>query len=107
MYDHYYSNVTKKAEPIADLVAHFAQKGTEGVDAATFEAVRRGAYGHLVASLDDPSDCAELILSHLVDGVDPLSELDALAAITAEEIANQLKTRFNPTACTLSVVNPL
>ena len=80
---------------------------TEGVDAATFEAVRRGAYGHLVASLDDPSDCAELILSHLVDGVDPLSELDALAAITAEEIADQLKTRFNPTACTLSVVNPL
>ena len=34
MYDHYYSNLTCKAEPIADLVAHFAQKGTEGVDAA-------------------------------------------------------------------------
>ena len=91
-------------ELIADEITRLQ---TEGVDAAAFEAVRRGAYGHLVASLDDPSDCAELILSHLVDGVDPLSELDALAAITAEEIADQLKTRFNPTACTLSVVNPL
>ena len=91
-------------ELIADEITRLQ---TEGVDAATFEAVRRGAYGHLVASLDDPSDCAELILSHLVDGVDPLSELDALAAITAEETADQLKTRFNPTVCTLSVVNPL
>ena len=34
MYDHYYSNLTCKAEPIAELIAHFAQKGTEGVDAA-------------------------------------------------------------------------
>ena len=79
----------------------------EGVDAATFEAVRRGAYGHLVAGLDDPSDCAELILSHLVDGVEPLSELNALAEITVEEMNEQLKTRFDVSACTLSVVNPL
>ena len=91
-------------ELIADEITRLQ---AEGVDAAAVEAVRRGAYGRLVAGLDDPSDCAELILSHLVDGVDPLSELDALAAITAEEIADQLKTRFDPTACTLSVVNPL
>ena len=93
---------------VKELIAgEIARLQTEGVDAATFEAVRRGAYGRLVAGLDDPSDCAELILSHLVDGVAPLSELDALAEITAEEIADQLKVRFNPTVCTLSVVNPL
>ncbi|MBR2319561.1 MAG: insulinase family protein [Clostridia bacterium] len=100
----------ESADPkrVKELIAEeITRLQTEGVDAAAFEAVRRGAYGHLVASLDDPSDCAELILSHLVDGVDPLSELDALATITAEEIADQLKTRFNPTVCTLSVVNPL
>ena len=91
-------------ELIADEITRLQ---AEGLDAAAVEAVRRGAYGRLVAGLDDPSDCAELILSHLVDGVEPLSELDALAAITAEEIADQLKTRFNPTVCTLSVVNPL
>ena len=91
-------------ELIADEITRLQ---TEGVDAATFEAVRRGAYGRLVAGLDDPSDCAELILSHIVDGVAPLSELDALAEITVEEIADQLKVRFNPTVCTLSVVNPL
>ncbi len=89
---------------IADEIARLQ---IEGPDAATVEAVRRGAYGRLVAGLDDPSDCAELILSHLVDGVEPLSELDALAKITLEELTEQLKTRFNVEACTLSVVNPL
>ena len=89
------------------IAAEIARLQQDGVDAATFEAVRRGAYGRLVAGLDDPSDCAELILSHLVDGVEPLSELDALAAITAEELAEQLAVRFNVEACTLSVVNPV
>ncbi|MBE6174852.1 MAG: leucine--tRNA ligase [Rikenellaceae bacterium] len=34
MFAHYYNNATAKAEPIADLVAHFEKHGTEGVDAA-------------------------------------------------------------------------
>ena len=34
MFAHYYNNATQKAEPIADLVAHFEKHGTEGVDAA-------------------------------------------------------------------------
>ena len=34
MFAHYYNNATQKAEPIADLVAHFEKQGTEGVDAA-------------------------------------------------------------------------
>ena len=93
---------------VKDLIAdEILRLQTEGLDAATVEAVRRGAYGRLVAGLDDPSDCAELILSHLVDGVAPLSELDALAEITLEELSQQLNTRFNVKACTLSVVNPV
>ena len=89
---------------IADEIARLQQ---EGLDAAAVEAVRRGAYGRLVAGLDDPSDCGELILSHLVDGVEPLSELNALAEITLDELTEQLHARFDVKACTLSVVNPL
>ena len=37
MFSHYYNNATEKAEPIEELVAHFAAKGTEGVDAACSE----------------------------------------------------------------------
>ncbi|MBR3703827.1 MAG: leucine--tRNA ligase [Alistipes sp.] len=34
MYDHYYCNVAQKALPIEELKAHFAAKGTEGLDVA-------------------------------------------------------------------------
>ena len=34
MYDHFYCNACQKAQPIKDLVAYFAEKGTEGLDVA-------------------------------------------------------------------------
>ncbi|MBR6721203.1 MAG: leucine--tRNA ligase [Alistipes sp.] len=34
MFDHWYNKTTQKAEPITALVAHFAEHGTEGIDAA-------------------------------------------------------------------------
>ena len=91
-------------EWIADEIVRLQ---TEGLDADLVEAVRRGTYGRLVADLDDPSDCAELILSHMVDGVAPLSELDALAEITLDELTRQMNARFDAKVCTLSVVNPV
>jgi len=79
----------------------------EGLDPAAAEAVRRGAYGRLVAGLDDPSDCAELLLSNWMDGIEPLSELEALANLTTDTLQQQLCSRFPVEACTLSVVKPL
>ncbi|MBR1631968.1 MAG: leucine--tRNA ligase [Paludibacteraceae bacterium] len=37
MFAHYYDNHSQSARPISDLVAHFAQHGSEGVDAACTE----------------------------------------------------------------------
>ncbi len=34
MFDHWYNNLTQKAEPISALVAHFEAQGSEGIDAA-------------------------------------------------------------------------
>ena len=34
MFDHWYNNLTQKAEPITALVAHFEAEGTTGIDAA-------------------------------------------------------------------------
>ena len=34
MFDHWYNNLTQKAEPITALVAHFEANGTTGIDAA-------------------------------------------------------------------------
>ena len=80
---------------------------TDGVDPEAFEAARRGAYGRLVRWLDSPDDCAEVVLSNLLDGLPPLSELDALASLTVEKFHHQLCTRIHPENSTLSVVRPL
>ncbi len=39
MFEHYYNNLTQKAEPITELVAHFAAHGSSGVDAPCTTAV--------------------------------------------------------------------
>lgn len=77
-----------------------------GIDAAAFEAVRRGVYGRLVSELEEPSACAELLLDHWVSGMQPLAPLDALAALTPEGLHKQLCERIQTHRCSLSVVRP-
>ena len=60
-----------------------------------------------MAVLDDPSDCAEILLSNWMDGIEPLAELDALANLSVDLLQEQLNTRLPVDACTLSVVKPL
>jgi len=90
----------------AILCEEIARLQAEGLDAEEVEACRRGAYGRLVAGLDDPTECGELIQANLIDGIEPLAELEALAKVTIEELQAQLAD-INVEACSLSVVNPL
>ncbi len=99
----------ESAEPrrVRDLLLEeIARQQRQGIDRAAFEAVRRGAYGRLVAQLEDPENCAEILLDDLTDGLPPLSRLEALAAITPEELEEQLRRRMAVGAHTLSVVRP-
>ena len=68
--------------------------------------VDKAAVTRLVAGLDDPTECGELIQGNLIDGIEPLAELEALAKVTIEDLQAQL-AGINVEACALSVVNPL
>jgi leucyl-tRNA synthetase len=37
MFNHYYCNITKKAQPVVELVKHFETQGSQGIDAACSE----------------------------------------------------------------------
>ncbi len=78
----------------------------EGIDAARVEQVRRAAYGQIIKKTDDPSECAEFLMAHILDGLQPLELLDAIAAITAEELTQQLRCRISVDNRTLSVIKP-
>ena len=89
------------------LCAEIARLRKEGIDQDTARSLCRGAYGRLVAGLDDPSDCAELVLSNRMDGLAPLAELEALAKLTADDLHSHLCHRLPVEACTLSIVHPI
>lgn len=95
-------------EEVADIIRdHLRRLQQEGLDPQAAEAARRGAYGRLISGLDAPADCAEWLLSNWSDNIPPLSEVDALAAITPASLQTQLRRRINPDNATLSVVRPI
>ncbi len=79
---------------------------TNGVPRERFDALKKGIYGQIVSGLDDTMNCGELVLSHLLDGIEPLEELEALAAMTVEDMDRQLRSRILLESRTLSVVKP-
>ena len=79
---------------------------TDGIPEAQFDKLKKSLYGQMVSGLDDTTNCGELLLGHVLDGIAPLSELDALATITREEVEEQLRSRIPVMHRTLSVVNP-
>ena len=50
--------------------------------------------------------CGETVLADLLDGIAPLSELDAIADITAQALTEQLRSRIPAAEHTLSVIVP-
>ena len=89
-----------------EVCAEIARLQKDGVPRERFDALKRGIYGQIVSGLDDTMNCGELVLSHLLDGIEPLEELDALAAMTADDIDRQLRERIVVEHHTLSVVKP-
>jgi predicted Zn-dependent peptidase len=90
----------------AAVCAEIARLQKEGVPRERFDSLKKAIYGQIVSGLDDTMNCGELILSHVLDGIAPLEELDALAAMTAEDIDRQLRERILVDNHTLSVVRP-
>ncbi len=88
------------------ICAEITRLQTDGIPRERFEQLKRGIYGQIVSGLDDTAACGELVLSHILDGIEPLSELDALATLTADVMDAQLRRRIPVASHTLSVINP-
>lgn len=78
----------------------------EGIDPERMEQLRRATYGSIVSELDDSAYCGELLLDDVIDGIPPLSRLEAFASMTAGELTAQLRTRIPLENRTLSVIVP-
>ena len=92
--------------PVAAILDEVRRQQAAGLEPEAVEIARRAAYGETVSGLDEASTCAETLLSDWVDGIEPLSRLEALASLTVEELNDQLRRRLPTEQSTLSVIRP-
>ena len=78
----------------------------DGISPERVEQVRRAVYGQIIKKTDDPTECAEFLMGHILEGLQPLALLDAVATISAAELTQQLRTRLSVDNRTLSVIKP-
>ncbi len=79
----------------------------EGVDEADFVAARNAVYGQMIAGLDNPESCGDLLIAAHMDGVGVFDLLEATASLTVDMVERRLQTDFEESASSLSIVSPL
>lgn len=77
-----------------------------GFDRELFDNVKKSYYGSLIRDLNDPETLATSMLNSTMDGVDAFAVLDAVAAVTPEDLIERLKIQFNTENATLSIIEP-
>ena len=80
---------------------------TEGIDSAEFEAARNAVYGQMIAALDNPESCGDIVVDAHFDGEGLFDRLEAVAALTVEDVMRRLTTDFDEKTSALSIVDPL
>ena len=79
----------------------------DGVGPDDFIAARNAVYGQMIASLDSPESCGDLLVAAHMDGLGVFDLLEAVASLTVEAVERRLATDFEERASSLSIVSPL
>lgn len=79
----------------------------EGVDAADFVAARNAVYGQMIAQLDNPEACGDLLVDTHFDSANPFAALKAVSELTLDDVKQRLADDFDEIASSLSVVRPV
>ena len=99
---------SRDPEAVATAVrSEVARLQREGIREADFIAARNAVYGQMIAQLDNPEACGDLLVDAHLDGYGPFEPLEAVAALTVEDVMRRLMMDFDEQASSLSIVNPL
>lgn len=89
--------VTDHPDRFIEGVQATAQRFAEqGPDRASFERIRRAAWGGAISSSQTPASLASAHLSALLQGIRPFAVLDVLDSIRLEEVAARAIAMFDP-----------
>lgn len=98
---------SREPERVASLIRQeTARLQREGVPAEAFQWAKRSQYGEGVAGLNSATGVANWLMNLTFHGLEPFAYIDALAALTIEQVAEKLAV-FQDDRSVLSVIRPL
>lgn len=79
----------------------------EGIPQQDFDAARKSLYGRMASQYDSVEEVANAVAACRFAGLGPFDRVDAVSAVTPQDVAECLETRFTADRCVLSVVSPV
>lgn len=99
---------SKDPEKTASLITEEIEKYKQtGFDKELFEIAKKAYYGSLVSNINSPSDVATNMIDKTMEGLTAFDEIEAVAAVTLEDVNNRLIRQFDTKRSVLSVIDPL
>lgn len=99
---------SRDPEKTASLITEEIEKYKKtGFDKELFEIVKKAYYGSLVSNINSPSDVATNMIDKTMEGLTAFDEIEAVAAVTLEDVNNRLIKQFDTKRSVLSVIDPL
>ncbi len=90
------------------IAAEIERCKKEGLDRERFELIKKAYYGSLIRDLNDADAIATGMLNFKMMGdISIFDAIEAVAAITFEDVQKRLETQFDTENVTLSIIEPL
>lgn len=90
------------------IVAEIERCKKDGLDRERFELIKKAYYGSLIRDLNDADAIATGMLNFKMMGdISIFDAIEAVAAITFEDVQKRLETQFDTENVTLSIIEPL
>lgn len=87
-----------------ELQAEIEKFRESGLDAETFERVRRSMYGATIQMFNDVESVANELVNSYFSGRSIYDSLDAIDAVTLEEVNETLRNGFHPDTAAISII---
>lgn len=97
-------NIAEVHKRIVDCIEENKQKG---IDAESFEMVKKAKLGSFIRAFDSIENIANTFLNYYFEGINYFDVYDYMKSITLEDLNRRLREHFVEEMAVMSIINPL
>ena len=100
-----FSGESDRPETVREAIfAEIDRLVAEGIDEKDFQRIKKSSYGMLIRELNNVEAVANLMLNSYMEGVGPYDAIDMLSELTADDVAELMRSELRRDRCVLSVI---